>query len=99
MSNTTASERLTRRVLISAVAAMVVTLSNPALSTTTQGPATASTAKALSVKQQAIAPITAAAAVGDMPRLNAGLVQRFDAGLTISDTKELLVQRDAYAGV
>jgi len=53
---------------------------------------------ALSVQQQAIAPITAAAAVGDMPRLNAALEQGLDAGLTISDVKELLVQLYAYAG-
>ena len=55
-------------------------------------------AKTLSAKQQAIARITAAAAVGDMPRLNAALVQGFAAGLTISDTKEMLVQLCAYAG-
>lgn len=56
------------------------------------------TAKVLSPRQQAIAPITAAAAVGDMPRLNAALMQGLDAGLTISDTKEMLVQLYAYAG-
>lgn len=98
MSNTTASERLTRRALIAAVAAMAATLSNPALSTTSKEPATKSTAKALSTKQQAIAPIAAAAAVGDMPRLNAALAQGLDAGLTISETKEVLVQLYAYAG-
>lgn len=55
-------------------------------------------AKTLSAKQQAIAPITAAAAVGDMPRLNAALVQGLDAGLTISEVKEILIQLYAYAG-
>ena len=55
-------------------------------------------ARTLSAKQQAIAPITAAAAVGDMPRLNAALVQGLDAGLTISEVKEILVQLYAYAG-
>jgi 4-carboxymuconolactone decarboxylase len=98
MSNTTASERLTRRALIAAGAAMAATLSNPAMSTTPQEPATIPTAKALSPRQQAIAPITAAAAVGDMPRLSAALSQGLDAGLTISDTKELLVQLYTYAG-
>lgn len=98
MSNTTASERLTRRALIAAVAAMAATLSNPAMSTTSQEPTTMPTAKVLSPRQQAIAPITAAAAVGDMPRLNAALMQGLDAGLTISDTKEMLVQLYAYAG-
>jgi alkylhydroperoxidase/carboxymuconolactone decarboxylase family protein YurZ len=52
----------------------------------------------LSAKQQAIAPITAAAAVGDLPRLNTALAQGLDAGLTISETKEILVQLYAYAG-
>lgn len=55
-------------------------------------------ARTLSAKQQAIAPITAAAAVGDMPRLNAALVQGLDAGLTISEVKEILIQLYAYAG-
>lgn len=55
-------------------------------------------AKTLSAKQQAIAPITAAAAVGDMSRLNAALVQGLDAGLTISEVKEILIQVYAYAG-
>ena len=55
-------------------------------------------ARTLSAKQQAIAPITAAAAAGDMPRLNAALVQGLDAGLTISEVKEILVQLYAYAG-
>jgi alkylhydroperoxidase/carboxymuconolactone decarboxylase family protein YurZ len=55
-------------------------------------------AKTLSAKQQAIAPITAAAAVGDMPRLNAALEHGLDAGLTISEVKEILIQLYAYAG-
>ena len=37
-------------------------------------------------------------AVGDMPRLNAALNQGLDAGLTVSDAKEILVQLYAYAG-
>lgn len=55
-------------------------------------------ARTLSAKQQAIAPITAAAAVGDLRRLNAALVQGLDAGLTVSEVKEILVQLYAYAG-
>jgi len=83
---------------MAAASAMLATLSNPAMSATPQKPTTMPTAKALSPRQQAIAPITAAAAVGDMPRLNAALAQGLDAGLTISDTKEMLVQLYAYAG-
>lgn len=53
---------------------------------------------ALSTSQQAIVPIAAFAAAGDMPRLNAALNQGLDAGLTISDAREVLVQLYAYAG-
>ncbi|MES2990322.1 MAG: carboxymuconolactone decarboxylase family protein [Pseudomonadota bacterium] len=55
-------------------------------------------ANALTQKQQSIAPIGAAMAVGDMPRLTAALNQGLDAGLTVSDAKEILVQLYAYAG-
>src|SRR3954464_374269 len=48
--------------------------------------------------QQAIGPIAAATALGDMPRLNQALNLGLDAGLTISDAKEILVQLYAYAG-
>jgi alkylhydroperoxidase/carboxymuconolactone decarboxylase family protein YurZ len=57
--------------------------------TTTQG---------LTARQQSIAPIAAATATGDMPRLNVALHQGLDAGLSVSDTKEILVQLYAYTG-
>ncbi|MDN7437103.1 carboxymuconolactone decarboxylase family protein [Burkholderia multivorans] len=61
--------------------------------------ASASTASAtLSARQQAIVPIGAFAAAGDIAKLNAALNQGLDAGLTVSDTKEILVQLYAYAG-
>jgi len=52
----------------------------------------------LSPKQQAIPPMAAFMAIGDMPRLNAALNQGLDAGLTLSEVKEILVQLYAYAG-
>jgi alkylhydroperoxidase/carboxymuconolactone decarboxylase family protein YurZ len=52
----------------------------------------------LSVQQQAIVPIAAFAAVGDMVALNQALRQGLDAGLSISDVREVLVQLYAYAG-
>jgi len=59
----------------------------------------ASTASAtLSARQQAIVPIGAFAAAGDIAKLNTALNQGLDAGLTVSDTKEILVQLYAYAG-
>jgi 4-carboxymuconolactone decarboxylase len=58
----------------------------------------AASAQALSRTQLAIAPIAAATATGDIPQLNAVLNQGLDAGLTVSDAKEVLVQLYAYAG-
>lgn len=52
----------------------------------------------LSAKQQAIPRIAAFAAPGDLPRLNAALNDGLDAGLSISEAKEILVQLYAYAG-
>jgi alkylhydroperoxidase/carboxymuconolactone decarboxylase family protein YurZ len=67
-------------------------------------PANASTAGAtsaaetLSARQQAIVPVAAFAAAGDMTKLNASLHQGLDAGMTVSDAREILVQLYAYAG-
>ncbi len=52
----------------------------------------------LSAKQQAIPLIAAFMATSDMPRLNTALEQGLDAGLTISDAREILVQLYAYVG-
>ena len=53
---------------------------------------------ALDTRQQALVPIAALAAAGDITRLNAALEQGLDAGLAISDAREVLVQLYAYAG-
>jgi alkylhydroperoxidase/carboxymuconolactone decarboxylase family protein YurZ len=52
----------------------------------------------LSAKQQAIPLIAAFMATSDMPKLTAVLNQGLDAGLTISEAKEILVQLYAYVG-
>lgn len=52
----------------------------------------------LSPRQQAIGPIAAFAATGDLPRLGAALDIGLDAGLSVGDCKEILVQLYAYAG-
>ncbi|WP_038216304.1 carboxymuconolactone decarboxylase family protein [Xenophilus azovorans] len=52
----------------------------------------------LSARQQAIPLIASFMAASDMPRLHAALNQGLDAGLTISEAKEILVQLYAYAG-
>jgi 4-carboxymuconolactone decarboxylase len=65
-------------------------------------PRTASTApdaaETLSLRQQAIAPIAAFAAAGDLAQLSLALNRGLDAGLTVSDAREILVQLYAYAG-
>ncbi len=53
---------------------------------------------ALSGKQQGIIPIAAFTANGDMERLKTALHEGLDAGLTINEIKEILVQLYAYAG-
>lgn len=67
-------------------------MTRPILSTTM------TTEPTLSVKQQVIAPIAAYTAIGDLPHLNTALEQGLDAGLSINDCREILVQMYAYAG-
>lgn len=59
---------------------------------------TAPPSETLSSKQQAIPLIAAFMASSDMPRLNMALNQGLDAGLTVNEAKEILVQLYAYAG-
>ncbi|SDE80649.1 Uncharacterized conserved protein YurZ, alkylhydroperoxidase/carboxymuconolactone decarboxylase family [Variovorax sp. CF079] len=59
---------------------------------------TTASSDTLSAKQQAIPLIAAFMATSDLPRLNASLNQGLDAGLSISEAKEILVQLYAYVG-
>lgn len=52
----------------------------------------------LTARQLSIIPIAALAAVGDIARLSPALNRGLDAGLTVNDAKEVLVQLYAYAG-
>ena len=52
----------------------------------------------LSAKQAAIPLIAAATATSDMPRLRIALTEGVNAGLTVSEAKEILVHLYAYAG-
>ena len=52
----------------------------------------------LSPKQQSIIPISAFTASGDLDRLKTALNDGLDAGLTVNEIKEILVQLYAYAG-
>jgi 4-carboxymuconolactone decarboxylase len=101
MNNTTRVDALKHLAMIVAAAtavagAMLHPVAAQPGADTAQSPASA--APSLSQKQQAIAPIAAATAVGDMGRLNQALNQGLDAGLTLSETKEILVQMYAYTG-
>ncbi|UIP18422.1 carboxymuconolactone decarboxylase family protein [Achromobacter deleyi] len=69
------------------------TVQAQAAMTPTQAPS-----ETLSARQQAIPLIASFMAASDMPRLNAALNQGLDAGLTISEGREVLVQLYAYAG-
>lgn len=63
------------------------------------GPAEAAqAAAALPARQQAIPLIAAAMATSNMPSLQAALNQGLDAGLTVSEAKEILVHLYAYVG-
>ena len=73
----------------------VTTQAAEAAQTMINTPASATT---LSSQQQAIPLIAAFMATSDMPHLNAALNQGLDAGLTISETREILVQLYAYVG-
>ncbi|MCD2512466.1 carboxymuconolactone decarboxylase family protein [Comamonas endophytica] len=53
---------------------------------------------ALDARQQAIVPVSAFAAAGDMAGLNKALEQGLSAGLSVNEAKEILVQLYAYAG-
>ena len=56
------------------------------------------TSETLTPRQRAIPLVAAFMANSDMSRLNAALNQGLDAGLTLSEVKEVLVQLYAYAG-
>ena len=53
---------------------------------------------ALDVKQQSIVAIAAFSGVGDLDKVKTAINQGLDAGLTINEIKEVLVQVYAYAG-
>jgi len=54
--------------------------------------------QALSAKQHSIIPIAAFTANGDLDKLRPALHAGLDAGLTVNEIKEILVQMYAYAG-
>lgn len=71
---------------------------NAAGAVASHGPKAMTVEQTLSAKQEAIPLIASFMAASDMPKLNSALNQGLDAGLTISETKEVLVQLYAYVG-
>lgn len=95
--------RKRHRVLIPAVVAIAMySGASLSLAESTQAEATKEHSMAnepsLTAKQQSIAPIAAFAAVGDMAGLDTALNKGLDAGLSVSEAKEILVQLYAYVG-
>ena len=102
MSNTTPADHRARRCATAlAVALGVMTAASNlacAQETRPMNPTQANASETLTARQQAIVPIAAFAAAGDMAKLNGALNRGLDAGMTISDAREILVQLYAYAG-
>ena len=95
MTNTTPAESV-RTVVLST--ALVLSLLGTDSSHAAQSTHAQPVSETLSAKQQAIPLIAASMATSDMPKLNAALSQGLDAGLTVSEAKEILVQLYAYVG-
>lgn len=57
-----------------------------------------STMQALSAKQRSIIPVAAFTSTGEQEKLKTALVEGLEAGLTVNEIKEILVQMYAYAG-
>jgi 4-carboxymuconolactone decarboxylase len=101
MNNTTRVEAMkTLAVIVAATTMVAASVFQPvaAQPSTAATQAAANSALSLTLKQQAIAPIAAATAIGDIPKLTLALNQGLDAGLNLSETKEILVQMYAYTG-
>jgi len=96
MHNTNRTNPFLRAVMAGAVFAVLgtVAIAAPVQQTKQQMPTSAT----LSAKQAAIPLIAAATATSDMPRVRTALAAGLNAGLTVSETKEILVHLYAYAG-
>lgn len=76
---------------------LVFALFAPALAMASKGN-TMENQPALSLKQESIITIAAFTANGDLTKLKTSLNEGLDAGLTVNEVKEILVQMYAYAG-
>ena len=94
-SKTTALSALLMLCLSAGAMFSVTTQAAEASQTVTISPASS---ESLSTRQQAIPLMAAFMATSDMPSLNAALNQGLDAGLSVSEAREILVQLYAYVG-
>ena len=96
MTNTTVNKGLImiRSITFILAGMATVLVSTSAFSQT----ATMDTEQALNAEQQQIIPIAAFTASGDLDKLKPALNAGLDAGLTVNEIKEILVQMYAYAG-
>ena len=83
-----------RNTTITILAAVFIYLSAVAAATEAQ----AMNDNALNAKQQSIVAISALSGAGDLDKLKTALAQGLDAGLSVNEIKEILVQLYAYAG-
>src|SRR4051812_42790525 len=97
MNSTTPARSVHRRSILGAMAFGTTVWSEAARSQAGRSgdPAAPSS---LTRRQLAIAPIGAGVALGDLPALSTALHDGLDAGLAISEVKEILVQMYAYTG-
>ena len=102
MNNTTAAKQRAIRAAAAALVLGIGLATTPAYATQSNpeslAVSTLACFEALSARQQAIPLIVSFMAASDMPKLNAALHQGLDAGLTVSEAKEILVHLYAYAG-
>ena len=102
MSNTTPVKHRVARAVAASLALGLGLAAAPGYAQNTVEPQSmtraSATSETLSAKQQTIPLIAAFMATSDMPKLNATLNQALDAGMTISEAKEILVQLYAYVG-
>jgi hypothetical protein len=102
MSNTTPANKRPIRalgfVLILGLGLMSVPVHATERNSESLNTTTSDQSEVLSAKQLAIPLIASFMAVSDMPNLNSALHSGLDAGLTVSEVKEVLVQLYAYAG-
>ncbi len=101
MNTTTPTKHLNFQAAAVAMVLSLGLLTAPAHAQNTPEPQAVTTqtrSETLSVKQQAIPLIASFMAASEMPKLNAALNQGLDAGLTISEAKEILVHLYAYVG-